>query len=73
MLDGVALGDKALKGRMAMLDNLSVVEVLPARMGVMSAQVYALAGIANALPKLVVNSQDSDGLAIKVRQWVVMI
>lgn len=61
LLDGVALGDKEAKGRMLMLDNLSVVEVLTNTMTAESIHIYALAGMANALPSIVVSSSDTDG------------
>ena len=61
LLDGVALGDKEAKGRMLMLDNLSVVEVLTNTMTAEGSHIYALTGMANALPNIVVSSSDTDG------------
>ncbi|WP_410472984.1 tandem-95 repeat protein [Faucicola mancuniensis] len=61
LLDGVALGDKEAKGRMLMLDNLSVVEILTNTMTTTGSHIYAIAGMANALPSIAISSSDTDG------------
>ena len=61
MLDGVAIGDKSAKGRMVMLDNLSVIEYLPATLATTQGRVYAIAGAINPLPIIKLTSADTDG------------
>ena len=61
LLGGVASGDKAVKGRTVMLDNLSIVETLPARINKEDAYIYALAGLTTRLPKISLSSSDKDG------------
>lgn len=60
LLEGVALGDKNAKGRRVMIDNLSVVEILTNTMTASASHIHAIAGLASALPSMVISSSDTD-------------